>query len=69
MFLGVESGRHVRLTTSVSSMSRLSRQCGVPSISQPYRPLLPVTGIALSFTFLYEDDVRTSQEIGLHGLV
>jgi hypothetical protein len=35
------------------SVSRLSRQCGILNILQPYRPPWPVTGIALLFFFFF----------------
>jgi hypothetical protein len=48
-FWPVERGRCVRLTTLPPSVSRLSRQCVILSISHAYRPPRPITGIALLY--------------------
>jgi hypothetical protein len=56
MFQGSKAQRVRRadnLTAIYEPMSRLSKQCGILNISQPYRPPRPVTGIAL----LYGDGV------------
>jgi hypothetical protein len=51
IFWGVERGRCVGLTILTLSLSRLSRQCRILSISQPYMPPLTVTGIDLLLLF------------------
>jgi hypothetical protein len=51
--LSLKCGRWVGLSTLPPSVSRLSRQCGILNISQPYRPPRLFTRIAL----LYGDSV------------
>jgi hypothetical protein len=41
-------------------VTRLSRQCGILSISQPYRPPQPVTRTALLSTFNFNTSSRGS---------
>jgi hypothetical protein len=43
----VKHCRHVKLTISLSSVSWLSRKCGILDIKQPYKPPRPITGTAL----------------------
>jgi hypothetical protein len=62
MFLGSK----VRLVRRADNLTviygRLSRQCGIFNISQPYRPPRPVTGIALLyFTYIQLGPFHTSK--------
>jgi hypothetical protein len=50
-FRGVLHGRCLRPTASAPYMGRLSAQCGILNISQPYRPPRPVTGIAVTSVY------------------
>jgi hypothetical protein len=49
----VRRGHCIGLTTLPPSVSRLSTQCGILDVSQPYRPPWPVTGIVLLFCFVF----------------
>jgi hypothetical protein len=47
IILRVKRGRRIRLTTSLPSMGRFSRQYGILNYSQHYKPPRLVIGIAL----------------------
>jgi hypothetical protein len=40
---GVKCSRHLRLTTSLSSVSQMSIKFGILNVSQPYRPPRPIS--------------------------
>jgi hypothetical protein len=68
-FWGVQRGRCVRLTIPLPSVSRLSRQCRILNISQPYRPSRLVTGIVLFFIWRWCSYLTVSTPMGFHWLL
>jgi hypothetical protein len=56
IFLGVNRGQRMRLTTSPPSLSRLSRKCGNLDVSQFYGPPRPITGLILEYCTLISND-------------
>jgi hypothetical protein len=66
MFLVIQRGWHVTLTTSPPSVSRMPRQCGILNISQRYRPPQPLMGAALRFLNFTHFLIVNSKQCSFH---
>jgi hypothetical protein len=68
MFLESKMWR-VRMADKLTTIcvTRLSRQCGILNISQPYRSPRPVTGIVFLFYFTFYD-IKQKKADGVNHL-